>query len=171
MIPKTKERELATSEASRFYPIGLRTKPWATELSNSSIMTPTLYWIKNYLQGWFLIWDLQGWFFSKELLFIFISEAEDLLQGLSRRQDGNEDDWHEHLHRLSCTQFFIIERIPKCNEKYLRLGKSLKRLSRRSTISWPTIWGNYSSGYMARMLWLGQRGAVLTRTGCACPYI
>jgi hypothetical protein len=38
-------------------------------------------------------------------------------------------------------------------------------------MSWPTICGSYSSGYMTSMLWLGQSGAVLMMTGCACPSI
>jgi len=46
-MPNTNDRELATSDGSRFYPIALITNPWLIGLSISAILTPTVYYIKN----------------------------------------------------------------------------------------------------------------------------
>jgi hypothetical protein len=50
-------------------------------------------------------------------------------------------------------------------------GNILKTLSKSKTISCPIIWGNYSSGYIAKMLLNGQIGVVFIKTGCEWPSI
>ncbi len=60
---------------------------------------------------------------------------------------------------------------PWLSEKYLMPGKILKTFSKSNKISCPTIWGNYSSGYIAKMQLNGHIGVVLIKTGWECPSI